>query len=174
VTTPSLQAHWPRQDRRPENGGYRVSGKWSFGSGIHQATFIAGSCLIFEDDRPKIENGIPVIRLMLMPASDVEIHDAWHVSGLRGTGSEDYSVKNIFVPGDRAFMPFMSAPTQPGPLYRLPATYFISQIALVPLGLARAAIDALIDLAKTKVPQRFGPQIPLRERARAQSAVAQA
>jgi len=164
----------PTGRAREKDGGYRVDGRWSFGSGIHHASWVGGNCLIFGGDAPRIENGLPVMRIMLVPANDVEIHDVWHVSGLRGTGSEDFSIRDVFVPDERAFLPFLSQPWCEGPLYKLPLSWFLSTIALVPLGIARAAIDALVELATTKVPMRFGAPQPLRERAGAQTAVARA
>ncbi len=157
-----------------EDSGYRVDGRWSFGSGIHQASWVAGNCLVFDGDAPRMDGGLPVFRLMLVPARDVEIHDVWHVSGLCGTGSQDFSMAGLFVPEERTFIPFVSEPIHDGALYRLPVTWFASQIALVPLGIARLAIDTLVELATTKVPMRFGAPLPLRERGRAQGAVAQA
>lgn len=161
----------PRGRAVAEDGGYRVNGRWSFGSGIHHATWVAGGCIVFDGDTPRTDGGAPVIRLMLVPASEVEIHDIWHVSGLRGTGSEDFSISDVFVAEERAFL---FEPYQDGPLYRMPLTYFLAQIAVVPLGIARAAIDALIDLATSKVPMRFGSVLTLRERAMAQVGVARA
>jgi alkylation response protein AidB-like acyl-CoA dehydrogenase len=164
----------PTGRARPEDGGYRVDGKWSFGSGIHHASWVGGNSLIFDGDAPRLENGVPEIRIMMVPARDVEIHDVWHVSGLRGTGSQDFTMTNVFVPKERSLQLFTAQPVHDGPLYRMPPTAFTSQIALVPLGIARGAIDALVELATTKVPMRIGSQTPLRERPMAEAAVARA
>jgi alkylation response protein AidB-like acyl-CoA dehydrogenase len=156
--------------------GYRVTGRWSFGSGIHHSSWVGGSCIVFDGEQPRPgSGGLPItVRLALVPRSNCEIHDAWYVSGLCGTGSEDFSMTDLFVPEEQTFMPFLDTPRQDGPLYRMPLTFLLSQVALVPLGIARAAIDALVEMASTKVPMRFGAPLPLRERPRAQAIVARA
>lgn len=157
------------------DGGYKVTGRWSFGSGIHHATWVVAGCVVYDGDMPRaFAEGVPFFRMVLVPASDCEIHDVWYVSGLRGTGSEDYSITDVFVPEERAFLPLGGKVYHDGPLYRMPIGFFLALIATVPLGIARAAIDALVELAKIKVRGGFGQQVPLRERARAQIAVAQA
>lgn len=156
------------------DGGFRVTGRWSFASGINHATWAFGNCIVFDGETPRTSDGAPVFRMMLAPASDYEIHDTWHVSGLRGTGSNDYSLADVFVPDEHGFMPFAGEIHQSAPLYKLPFTFFPASIAPVLLGIARGAIDVFVELATTKVPARFGPRIPLRERPRAQIAVAQA
>ena len=76
----------------------------------------------------------------------------WRVSGLRGTGSHDFSLDDVFVPEQRAITGFGGTPTQPGRLYGLPFTIFSVSLVGVPLGLARAAIDTLTELARNKSP----------------------
>jgi alkylation response protein AidB-like acyl-CoA dehydrogenase len=85
---------------------------------------------------------------MLVPASKVIIVDVWHTTGMRGTGSNDYIVDNIFVPFDES--PSMAdAPRCPGPLYSFPQMYLVSH-AGVPLGIARSALDFTLELATRK------------------------
>jgi len=157
-----------------EDGGYRVTGRWKFGSGIHHSNWVGANCIVFDGDAPRMEGDAPVIRFIVVPAGEVEIHDVWYVSGLRGTGSEDFSITDVFVPEGLAVQLFSEKVYQDGPLYRMPITLFPATVAAIPLGIARAAIDALVDLATTKVPMRFGSVLTLRERATAQVAVAQA
>ena len=90
---------------------------------------------------------------VFMPVSQVEIHDTWFVSGLAGTGSNDISANNVLVPEKRVFLIGDPARVRPEPLYRLPPLgAFVSHVAAVSLGIARGALDELVELAKTKVP----------------------
>lgn len=158
----------------PKDGGYTVTGRWSFASGIHQSTWVYGTCLVFDGDTPRMtDEGTPVMMSVLVPIADCEIHHTWDVSGLRGTGSEDFSISDVFVPEERTFRLFSSHRYSDAPLYRLPFTFFPAGVASVPLGIARGAIDAFIGLATTKVPMRVN-RAPLRERPGVQVTVAKA
>ena len=86
-------------------GGYRVTGSWNFASGGHQARFLGGQSFVTgEDGKPlRRPNGGPVIRMMLFPAEAAEITDVWDVIGLKGTGSDTYSVQDLFVPEQMSF-----------------------------------------------------------------------
>ncbi len=104
----------------PEAGGYRVTAHWSFASGGRHATWLGGHTLIKEADGSQRRNpdGSLATRTLLMPRDAVEFHSVWNVIGLLGTGSDDYSVEDLFVPEDHliAFdQPF--ARRQDGPLY---------------------------------------------------------
>jgi alkylation response protein AidB-like acyl-CoA dehydrogenase len=93
------------------------------------------------------------VRLLFFPRSDVEIIDTWHVGGLRGTGSHDYRVQDLFVPAHRTCW-FTEEPVEPGPLYTLPLiTMSTALMAGVVLGIARHALDALEELAAVKTPR---------------------
>src|SRR5712691_6754976 len=95
--------------------------------------------------------GRPEMRLLFVPAGQCRIHDTWHVSGLRGTGSHDYSMKNVSVPAEHGFDILADRPTRPERLYAFPAIPFVeAAVAAVPIGIARAALDAFQELAKTK------------------------
>ena len=94
------------------------------------------------------------MRLMFFPACSCEILDTWHSIGLRGTGSHDYTVTDLFVPAARS-LSFREPPSAPGPLYALPTiALFGAVLAAVPLGIARHAIDILTELAGTKIATR--------------------
>ncbi|HET7594070.1 MAG TPA: acyl-CoA dehydrogenase family protein, partial [Stellaceae bacterium] len=84
----------------PVDGGYRVTGTWAFASGGHHATWLGGHCFVLQPDGTPVAgaNGAPVVRTMLFPAAQVAMTDNWHVIGLKGTGSDAYSVKDAFVP----------------------------------------------------------------------------
>jgi indole-3-acetate monooxygenase len=133
-------------------GGYRVSGRWSFGSGIGHSDWVLGVCRVHAGDTPQAAaDGSPELRLVIFPKAETEVLDTWHVSGLRGTGSHDFRVEDIFVPEARTMVWATPVPTAPGRLYALPVmTVFSTSVAGVPLGVARAAIDSLMELAESK------------------------
>ena len=155
------------------HGGYRVAGKWAFGSGIRHADWVYGNCLVYDGDRMRLDSaGKPVARLMLFPVTACETYDTWHVGGLRGTGSHDFSVKDLFVPDELSLIAFSGEASQPGTLFKFPFSLFAVLIAAVPLGIARGAISAFVELAKAKRPT--GTSALLSERPAAQIAVARA
>ncbi len=137
------------------DGGYRVTGRWPLGSGCQHSAWIVGGCRILDGDRPRcMPDGTPITRILFFPASDCEILDTWDSIGLRGTGSHDYAVADVFVPAQRA-LSFRERPTEPGPLYAMPTiALFGAVLAAVPLGIARHAIDILMELAGTKIASR--------------------
>ncbi len=115
-------------------GGYRVTGRWGYGSFIGYGDWVLGNC-ITEDGN---------FRLCLFPRAEVEVFDVWHVGGLRATGSNDYQVTDLFVPEQHTIplVDFQPPPRRPGPLYSAPMTStFVSCVATVTLGIARAAIE---------------------------------
>jgi indole-3-acetate monooxygenase len=150
-------------------GGYRVSGRWSYGSFIQHSDWAVGNSIIHEGDAPRRDaNGAPDIRFMIFPTSDAEIIDNWHVSGLRGTGSSDFQVHDLFVPEEHAVPAFTAKPVHPGPLYATPLiTIFAASLACVSIGIARAAIDAFVALAEGKTP--MGSTTLLRDKPMAQA-----
>ena len=155
-------------------GGYRVSGRWPFASGIDHSAWAYGNCVVQDGDRPRTgPAGAPEMRFAFFPVEACQVHDTWHVSGLKGTGSHDFTVTDVFVPEERSFPAFTAPPFQPGALYACPfVTYFAASIAGPPLGMARGAIDALVELASAKVPT--GSQNLLRERGSVQADIARA
>jgi len=159
-----------------ENGvaGYRVSGRWQWGSGSRNARWIMGGALVLgEDGTPEMApEGIPQNRMMIFRAEDVTLLDTWNVSGLCGTGSTDFEVKDLFVPASRAISLLSDRPLA-RPLYCFPTFGLLGiGIAGVALGLARGAIDELVALASAKTPQ--GSAKPLAMRAKAQIDVSEA
>jgi len=129
-------------------GGYRVTGRYRFGSGCQHASAIAGGCVVFAEGKPRQLHGRPEVRVMLFPASACKILDTWHTTGLAGTGSHDFIVENVFVPFEESWS-FAERPHCSGSLYRFPPLFLVTH-AGVPLGIARAAIDAVIELANHK------------------------
>jgi len=155
------------------DGGYRVSGRWALGSGITHSTWTLAGCRIFDGEQPRLtSSGAPELRLLFFPTADVEIVDTWHVAGLRGTGSHDYQVADLFVPAHRACW-FSQEPVQPGPLFTLPAiALFAALISSVSLGIARHAIDGLKELSAMKKPARS--EVTLAQRPVAQAQIGEA
>lgn len=135
------------------DGGVRISGYWPFSSGITHSEWTFGGGMVYEGDAPKMTPHGPEVLHAWIPVSEVEIHDTWYVSGLSGTGSNDFSAEDIFVPDHRLFNLFLPSPYRTEPNYQFPAVaLFTSQVAAVGLGVGRAALDELADLAQTKVP----------------------
>lgn len=160
----------PQGRARRVDGGWRVTGRWPFASGCHHADLFWGQCLVVgEDGDRRPTRAIEVI----VPRADYDIVDTWNTNGLRGTGSHDVTVEDLFVPDEMTTAVTGREPAHDGPLYKLPP---FSRLAYnkvgVATGIARAAIDHFVDLAEGKVPRLA--RASLRERPRAQLAVAQA
>jgi alkylation response protein AidB-like acyl-CoA dehydrogenase len=139
----------PPQRADAVDGGYRVNGHFRFGSGCHHASIMACGCVVYRDGKPELtRRGEPNVRVMLVPKSKVTIVDVWQTTGMRGTGSNDYIVDNVFVPVEESAS-MAEPPFCPGPLYRFPPLFLVSH-AGVPLGLARSALDYVADLSARK------------------------
>ena len=158
-------------------GGYRVTATWAFASGSHHASWLGCHVPIIESDgRPRLNpNGTPVIRTMLFPKGATEFTDIWHTIGLRGTGSDQYSVKDLFVPEDHSVDVLsrrdMKA-REEGLLYRFSSLIlYAAGFAGVALGIARSTLGHFIELARDKIPR--GARGTLRENNVVQSQVAQ-
>jgi indole-3-acetate monooxygenase len=167
-TTRSAGGYGPATALRVE-GGYRVSGDWSYASGIRHANWLRAGCRLVDEQG----SASPVSTasdgfLLFFPAHEASIDDVWQVSGLRGTASDRYSVRDIFIPEHRAVL---NQPLETGTLYAFGTTQAFSiGFASVALGLARAGLDALFDLAATKSPR--GIRGLLREQPRVQGELA--
>ncbi len=165
----------PKGMARVVDGGYRVTGRWPFGSGCMHANWHCGSTIVMDGEQPRMgPEGIPDIQLLFWPASDGEIIDTWYSAGLRGTGSHDLAVNDLFVPEGRAASLLYGRAQQPGAHYRdTIITVLPPQVAAVALGIARAAIDAFVDLAKGGKTPAFS-MTRIVDRATVQAQVAQA
>jgi alkylation response protein AidB-like acyl-CoA dehydrogenase len=160
----------PRGRARPVDDGVVVSGRWAFCSGITHADLLFAGCFVDSAARSSSERPLPSV--VALPTEDLEILDTWHTLGLRGTGSHDAVAQEVFVPGARVFSLF-DGPMLNRPLYRFPIFgFFALSIAAAALGNARAAIDALVELAGGKV--GLGSSRTLAERPATQAAVASA
>jgi len=158
------------------DGGYRVTGTWRFASGSKHATWIGGHCRVRERDGSLRTgpDGVPVERTMMFRKDQVTVVDAWDVVGLRGTGSDSYSVQDLFVPEEYSLRRDSEAERRlPGTLYRFSTTHiYASGFAAVSLGIARAMLEAFKSMAMTKTPA--ATTRPLRDSEVIQNGVAQA
>jgi len=158
------------------DGGYRVTGVWSFASGGRHATWLGAHCPIYAaDGSPKREaDGEPLERTMLVRSQDVEWTDIWNTVGLRGTASDQFALNDFFVRSDHSITrEFDRECRETGPLYRMSAhTCYQVGFAGVACGIARGALDNFVDVARNKVPR--GMKSPLRDNAVVQSGLAQA
>lgn len=156
------------------DGGHRVSGRWSYGSGITHSHWTIGNCVVHDEAGPRrSSSGAPEMRFLFFPTAAVEIVDTWRVGGLRGTGSHDFQVGSLFVPDTHSMPAFATLGVQPGALYRTPIiSLFVVTLAAVTLGIARAALDSFVELAGVKTPT--GSAALLRDKPSAQSDIARA
>jgi alkylation response protein AidB-like acyl-CoA dehydrogenase len=145
----------------PVDGGYRISGRWSFGSGCQESNWMLGSFQILDDGKPRAgADGKPLYWRAVFPRAEAEIvPGSWDVSGLRGTGSFDWTVDNVFLPEHRT-MVHAGVPLDnqwsrwPGVTYQLPSQCWVGpHHSAVITGIARAGIGALIELAGGKQPR---------------------
>ena len=138
------------------SGGYQVSGKWAFGSGGHHATWMGGHCHVELPDSSLLKdaNGALVERTMLLRQDQIHWTSTWDVVGLRGTGSDTYTVTDVFVP--EAYTVRRDTDTErriDDPFFQFTTTSAYSTgFAGVSLGIARGMLDALKSLAQTKKP----------------------
>ena len=127
------------------DGGYRVSGRWAFLSGSPHADYMYGVCCRTRDGK-KVP-GLPQI-LCYAPAKEWTLEDTWYTLGLRGTGSNDARLNDVFIPEEMTF----EVPPRtnvPGPLYAMPRPYYTLTFAAVVVGIAKGAIDEIVDHANS-------------------------
>jgi alkylation response protein AidB-like acyl-CoA dehydrogenase len=156
-------------------GGYRVTGHWLFASGCMHSSLLHGACKVFDGDAPRRRpNGDQEIRIAYFhPKSSVRIVDTWNVTGMRGTGSHDILVEDLFVPEEHTFSALDLRARVTGPMNRMHGFDLAGcGFCCVGLGVARAAIDEFVELAQTKIP-RSSSEL-LRDRAIVQAQVGEA
>ena len=137
----------PTGEAVPVDGGYRVTGRWSFMSGVRHSEWITVGARI-----PSRDGTLGKPRMFVVPAKSAEIHDNWRdVAGLKGTGSCDVSLKDCVVPEAFTWDRMNTPAKRGGPLYRLGHPAFVAnEHAAFALGVGRGALDALITIAKSK------------------------
>lgn len=154
-------------------GGFRVNGRWQWGSGSPNADWIGAGCVLFENGEVlRTSAGTPRNHMLFFRATDVQRLDTWHTSGLRGTGSADFEVHDVFVPEAHA-SGYLVRKSPDRPLFRFPPFAPLAHgVAAVGMGVARASLDALIHLAAEK--KRYGTGQSLANRPHTQLEVAKA
>jgi alkylation response protein AidB-like acyl-CoA dehydrogenase len=132
-----------------------------------------GGCRVFDGDAPRLDaNGRSEVRACFFPARHAEVIDTWTSTGLRGTGSHDFAVDDLFLPAERCVSLIGPAPRH-GPLLAFPQIFRVMHAAHA-LGIAQAALDDLIELAGGKVPTWSTTRNLLRARSMVQARVGQA
>jgi alkylation response protein AidB-like acyl-CoA dehydrogenase len=161
----------------PVAGGYCLTGRAPFASNCHDATWIARVAMLIDGETPRLNaSGAPELLLAIVPVEACDIIDTWYVMGMRGTGSDDIALTDVFVPQARTFPlepEFTPGSHYRGPLYQFSAMgNLASTFPLVMLAMARQALNEVYTLAQGKTP--FASTRLLRERATAQVKLAQA
>jgi len=130
----------------PVPGGYRVSGRWPFASGVRHSQWMSAAARVVRDSA-----ATPERRTVVFPTESAIVHDNWHVAGLQGTGSCDFSLDDLFVAEEFSWDAETAEPRRGGPLYRLAMPGFVAnEHAAFALGVARRALDVFVDVAKAK------------------------
>lgn len=160
-------AFHPPMKATPVEGGYTINGRSPLTSNIHEAQWIFVTAFVMEQDKIKMNNGIPEVIGVFMNSKDCEIIDTWYTVGMKATDSNDVGASNVFVPGHRAITvvpEFEPNAHFKSPLYKFPAigAGIACLIAPVALAVARNAVEELKILAEKKVP--FGSMVSIRER----------
>ena len=149
----------PTRGPSPSRAAIASRARGASPAACRHATWLGGHCPIYEPDGSVRRNdaGKAVERTMLFPAASARIVDVWHVSGLKGTGSDAFTVSDLFVPHEYSISRDDPAERrQPGPLYCFPTgSLYASGFARVALGIARRMLDGLVELAKEKTPRGF-------------------
>lgn len=147
------------------DGGLKITGRWSFGSGAKHADYIGGGVKVYDDSgNVRLnEDGGPDIRFALMRRDEVTLEGNWDVSGLVGTDSQDYSADGVFVPDTMvANISTGVEPNLPDSMYRMGTyTYTVAGHASMALGLMRRALKEIAELSRGK--ERLGYPVPVDE-----------
>ncbi len=158
----------------PVEGGYRVKGQWNFASGLHNATWLYCTSLVMDGNAPRLTGaGAPETRAMWIPAAAATFLDTWSVMGMCGSGSHDFVIDDLFVPACNSSS-LAEPPTMTGPLYRQRGLFTIvmSLFSANALGIARGAIDSLVDIAIQRASTRS--PLLLKDRPEVQAGLGQA
>ncbi|HWB48923.1 MAG TPA: acyl-CoA dehydrogenase family protein [Stellaceae bacterium] len=154
-------------EARTTPGGYRVTARWSFASGSHHASWLGCHVPVVQaDGSPLVEaDGTPTVRTIVFPKSETKFTDIWHTMGLRGTGSDQYEVKDLFVPEAHTLRSITrNSPRErrePGLLYCFSSlSLYAAGFAGVATGCARSMLASFIELARDKIPR--GARVTLR------------
>jgi alkylation response protein AidB-like acyl-CoA dehydrogenase len=141
-------------------GGFRLTGRWPFGSGIAHSDWVTSGAFIYSDGEPYASpdgSNPHESRQFLVPREQVEVIDNWHTTGLCGSGSSDYTITDVFVPEEHTYT-FDNVRGKPGPLAQPDA--FTRSMCGVPLGVARAALDYAREMAMARTDRMTGVAWP--------------
>jgi alkylation response protein AidB-like acyl-CoA dehydrogenase len=146
---PTCGSFHPRGRAEVVEGGYRVTGRWKFGSGIRSSHYVLGGVEVFDGDEKVLkDDGSPLVLGVWLPTDEVEILDDWHTIGLRGSGSSGYAVTEAFVPSEHSFDRYFTPDAHAEPLNKLVDLPFYST-ASIAVGIAQHAVDlATAELAR--------------------------
>jgi indole-3-acetate monooxygenase len=144
---------FPNGQGEAVDGGYRLRGSWSFGSGTGHSEYIAAGFMPMDDGEVRwISEGLPDMQVAIVPRDDITFTDGWYVQGLKGTGSYDYNAADVFVPRYRTFPLFTREPRR--------GTSPATRMGLMPvtaaghaswaLGVSKSMLDDVEELAATK------------------------
>jgi alkylation response protein AidB-like acyl-CoA dehydrogenase len=154
-------------------GGYRVTGRQGFSSGCRHAAWLAARAYVFQNGQPRVNDGEREERYLFVPAAEAEILDTWHVRGMRGSGTHDFAVNDVFVPAERTILQAGAPLLESGPLYQIPRSLlFAVGDAGIALGMARSCLTAFSELAGAKKPRAM--QAMLRDQPLVQTTVGRA
>ena len=152
-------------------GGWKLTGKWSWMSGVHQSKWVILGAFVHEDGKQLMNpDGTPEVRQFLLPKDPTCTLDVWDVGGMRGTGSTDYACTDAFTSEEMWVRAFSGQSNHPDPIFRVPFTYFGLGLSAVALGMARTAVEGLRTLAASKA--SAVSRRSLRDQAQAQYAMA--
>jgi indole-3-acetate monooxygenase len=144
-------------------GGYIVNGQWPLASGSYEHQWVMGNCIVLDNGAPRMSDaGIPEMKLAMVPTEQAQFLDTWDSVGLRATNSNDFVLKDVFVP-EHHTGEFFGDSGVDTPMFRLPTRLALgpTHVAVV-LGIAEGALDDVRKLAKTKRPA-FNPGMRLAE-----------
>jgi indole-3-acetate monooxygenase len=164
----------PRGEAHIVRGGVRISGHFTFASGIKYSNWLLSNCKVFDPKGPRTTpQGMPETMMAFVPVQQAQVLDSWVVAGMCATGSHDFVVSDVFVPEERTFAP-SSQPDHPGPLFhpRPMMVFLLAPCAACLLGIARGALDVFLG-SVVSLSSNMSP-MPLRDRSAVQLAVGQA
>ncbi len=144
-------AAFPPGEARRVKGGYIASGRWPYLSGITHAEWVQFSCRLVGQDGEK--DGSPRFIRLVANRSEVTLLDTWRTGGMRGTGSHDVEVRELFIPSERSIPQRPSTMSTPDDPLRHPVWLLPKHLG-VPLGLVRAAHDEVLDMARERTAVR--------------------
>lgn len=134
----------PRGTAVPAPGGYVVTGRWSFASGIHHSNWVLGAAKV--EGLPEESPGSEIV--FVAEKDSATVYDNWHVAGLQGSGSSDFSLEGVFIPEDLTHDRRSGRRSRGGPLFRQEGILFVgNEVPAVCVGIATRAIDDMVAMA---------------------------